>query len=514
MGKQLVRSTGIVGGMTLISRVLGFLRDFAIAHAFGAGPHIDAFLVAFKIPNFMRRLFAEGAFSQAFIPILAEYKRNAAHAHVQALINRVFGTLAGILLIITLIGVLAAPFIVTLFAPGFAHSGGERYRLAVDLLRWTFPYLFLISLTAFASGILNTYGRFAIPSLAPALLNLSLIGSIGFMSWVTPPIFVLAFGVLLGGGLQLIFQLPHLKKINLMPKPIWDSRDEGVKRIIILMGPAIVGASVMQINLMVDTLFASFLPTGSVTWLYYTERLLEFPLGTFGVALSTVILPHLAETFAKKDYGHYCASIDWALTWVLIISLPATVGLVYLSFPIMMTLFQYGAFTATDALMASQSLMALGLGLSLFVSTKILVSAFYAEQNTRTPVKIAMIAMLVNVLFNALLVYPLQHVGLALASTLSAAVNALLLLGCLLKSKRYQPQMNWAPLFFKVVLSVGVMGITLWALMPEQAFWESARFGDRASELMLMVTGAILVYIVALGCLGIRRQHLTLSYKH
>lgn len=511
MSKKLIRSTGIVGGMTLISRILGFLRDMVVAHAFGAGPMVDAFLVAFKIPNFMRRLFAEGAFSQAFIPILSEYKTTKSHAEIQLLVNRVSGTLAGVLSLITFFGVIGAPYVVSLFAPGFTDIGDERFQLATDILRWVFPYLLLVSLTAFCAGILNTYGRFAIPSFTPTLLNIAMICAALLSSYANPPIFSLAFGVLAGGILQLLFQLPHLKRINLLPKPAWGWRDSGVRRVIILMGPAVLGASVMQINLMVDTLFASFLPTGSVTWLYYSERMLEFPLGTFGVALSTVVLPHLSERHAMKDLSHFSASIDWALKWVLFLGLPAAIGLTALSFPIMMSLFQYGAFDVKDALMASQSLMALSSGLTLFIGIKVLVSAFYAQQDTKTPVKIAIVAMVSNVIFNAILIVPLKHAGLALASTLSAGINGGLLLWFLIKQNRYQPAVNWVSILASVLFASGLMLVCLVQLMPAERFWIESSALQRVACLFGLIFGGMSVYLIALWCLGFRGKHLVIS---
>jgi putative peptidoglycan lipid II flippase len=511
MSKKLLRSTLTVGGMTFVSRILGFLRDMIVAHTFGAGPVVDAFLVAFKIPNFMRRLFAEGAFSQAFIPILSEYKATRTHAEIQLLVNRVSGSLASILGVITCLGMIGAPYVISVFAPGFKEAADGRFTLASDMLRLVFPYLLLVSLTAFCSGVLNTYGRFAISSFTPTLLNVALILAALMSSWVNPPIFSLAYGVLLGGVLQLVFQLPHLKRINLLPKPAWGWQDPGVRRIILLMGPAIVGASVMQINLMVDTIFASFLPAGSVTWLYYSERMLEFPLGTFGVALSTVILPHLSKRHAEQNTQYFSASIDWALKWVLLIGLPASVGLTALSFPVMMSLFQYGAFGAEDALMASQSLMAMSSGLTLFIGIKVLVSAFYAQQNTKTPVKIAIAAMLANVVLNALLVVPLKHTGLALASTLSAGLNGGLLLWFLIKQKRYQPTVNWALILSKVLLASSLMFVFLIKLMPMQSLWIEAASLQRVMWLFGLIFGAAGVYLLTLWCLGLRGKHLAIS---
>ncbi|HHC71821.1 MAG TPA: murein biosynthesis integral membrane protein MurJ, partial [Thiotrichales bacterium] len=331
MSRGLLRSTAVVSAMTLVSRVLGFVRDMVFARFFGAGEAMDAFFVAFKIPNFMRRLFAEGAFSQAFVPVLSEYRQQRGQEAVKALVDRVAGVLGGVLAMITVVGVVAAPLLILLFAPGFLRESADKFDLAADLLRFTFPYLFFISLTAFAGGILNSYGRFGVPAFTPVLLNLVLIG---FALWVAPlfetPVVALALGVLVAGATQLAFQLPFLLRLGLLPRPRWDRAHEGVRKILRLMMPALFGSSVAQINLLLDTLIASFLVSGSVSWLYYSDRLMEFPLGVFGIALSTVILPSLSRRHADGSGEAFSATLDWALRWALLIAVPATVGLAVL----------------------------------------------------------------------------------------------------------------------------------------------------------------------------------------
>ncbi|MFP5507053.1 MAG: murein biosynthesis integral membrane protein MurJ, partial [Gammaproteobacteria bacterium] len=403
----MIRDTAVVSAMTLLSRILGLARDLVFARLFGAGTGMDAFLVAFKIPNFMRRLFAEGAFSLAFVPVLGEYRTRRDQAEVRGLIARVAGTLAGILLIVSLVGILASPAVVGLFAPGFLKSP-EKFELTVQMLRVTFSYILFISLVAFASGILNTYGRFALPAFAPVLLNIVLIAAAW---WGAPffevPVMALAWAVALGGVLQLLIMFPALRRLGLLVRPRWGWKDSGVQRILKLMGPAILGSSVAQINLLLDTIIASFLVTGSVSWLYYSDRMVEFPLGVFGIALSTVILPSLSRTHASADPVKFQYILDRALRWVVLLGTPAALGLLLLSGPIMVALFQYEQFGAHDARMAALSLMALALGLPAFILVKVLAPAFYARQDTRTPVRIAVTAMVANMGLNLLFVLPM-----------------------------------------------------------------------------------------------------------
>ncbi|MGD9592284.1 MAG: murein biosynthesis integral membrane protein MurJ [Candidatus Berkiella sp.] len=433
MANKLFKSTAIVSFMTFMSRIVGFIRDMVMASVFGASPGMDAFLLAFKIPNFMRRLFAEGAFSQAFVPVLSEYRTNKTPQEVKSLVDNVFGALTVVLILVTIIGVVCAPILVWLFAPGF-DTKDPRFSMATHLLQITFPYIFFISLTAFAAGVQNAHGKFAIPAFTPVLLNLSLIIAAFFCStYFVEPIYALGWGVMVAGIAQLLFQAPFLSKLALFPSFKLNWQSPGVKRVLTLMTPAIIGASVMQINLLVDTIFASFLPVGSLTWLYFSDRLLEFPIGMFGVALATVVLPHLSQQYAKSSHTGFSASVDWALRWILLIGIPCTIGLVMLSGPMLATLLQYGEFTPHDVIMASRSLIALSLGLVFFLAVKVLVSAFYARQNTKLPVKIAIVAMIANVVFNGLLIGPLAHAGLALASTLSSVINVSLLLFVLLK---------------------------------------------------------------------------------
>ena len=510
MSSKLLQSTAIVGAMTMISRVLGLVRDRVIAQMFGAGMGADAFLVAFKIPNFLRRLFAEGAFSQAFVPILSEYRSQKSQEETHNLINSVAGTLALVLSIITVVGVLAAPILISIFAPGFIDDE-EKFDLTVSLLRITFPYILFISLTALAGGVLNTFKHFAGPAFTPVFLNISIIGA---AIWLAPhldqPVTALAWGVFFGGIVQLLFQFPFLMKLKLFPRPSLKRTDEGVRRILRLMGPAIFGVSVSQINLLLDTLIASFLITGSVSWLYFADRLLEFPLGVFGIALGVVILPSLSEKHAQGSKEHFSKMLDWAMRLVLVIALPATIGLALLAAPMLSTLFQYGEFSAHDVALSSKALMAYSFGLLGFTLIKILAPGYYSRQDMKTPVKIGIIAMVSNMVLNVILVFPLAHAGLALATSLSAFINAGLLYQGLRKQGVYNPEPGWTALLIKVAIAGLIMALVLWFYVPELAQWTQWSGLERVMELgkWIVIGGGL--YVGSLLILGVRRSDLNL----
>lgn len=507
MKGKLFKSTAVVGGMTFISRILGFMRDVVIARMFGAGTGADVFFVAFKIPNFLRRLFAEGAFSQAFIPVLSDYKLREGD-DLKSLINAVSGSLGGVLFVITLLGVLAAPWMVMAFAPGFMDEP-EKIMLAGDMLRITFPYLFFISLTALSGAILNSFGRFAVPAFTPVFLNLSLITC---AIWLSPhmaqPITALAWGVFLGGVVQLLFQVPFLLKINQLPKPRWDWNHKGVKQIRTLMIPAMFGVSVSQINLLFDTLLASFLVTGSISWLYYSDRLVEFPLGVFGVALAVVILPSLSRQHAAESPQEFSRTLDWALRWALIIGMPAVIGVAMLAEPLLLTLFQYGEFKPEDAIKASWSLRAYAAGLLPFILIKVLAPGFYARKDTKTPVKIGMIAMGVNMVLNLVLMLPFAHVGLAMATSLSAMLNAALLYRGLRREGVYQPEAGWLSLLGKIAMATIVMLAGLWLFTPAISSWVAGSGWYRFGVVIPLVLGAMAAYFIVLGLLGVPLKRL------
>nr|WP_281419297.1 murein biosynthesis integral membrane protein MurJ [Marinobacterium ramblicola] len=505
----MLRSSSVVGLMTMLSRVLGLVRDVVIAGYFGASGSADAFFVAFKIPNFLRRLFAEGAFSQAFVPVLSEYRSQRDLAAVQQLVHRVAGSLGSVLMLVTLLGVIGAPLLAALFAPGFYLAGGDKFELAAQMLRITFPYLMLISLTAFCGAILNAYGRFAIPAFTPVLLNLTLIGSAVLLSPLfDPPILALAWGVFMAGALQLLFQLPFLARLQLLPIPQRGWRDEGVQRILRLMLPALFGVSVAQINLLLDTVLASFLQTGSVSWLYYSDRLSELPLGVFGIAIATVILPSLSRRHAEQSSEHFRQTLDWGVRMVLLIGVPAALALVVLAEPLLVTLFHYGEMSALDIEMSARSLRAYGLGLVAFMLIKVVATGFFSRQDTKTPVKIAMQAMAANMVLNLILIWPLAHAGLALATTLSAYMNAVLLLRGLLQAGVFSWQPGWRIFVMRLVAASGALCVLLiWLNTPTEQ-WLAAGLWQRVQWMSVLVAGGLGIYLLVLVACGLRLRHL------
>ncbi len=510
MSKSLLKSTGIVSAMTSLSRVTGFIRDMVYAQMFGAGAGTDAFFVAFRIPNFLRRLFAEGAFSQAFVPVFSEYQTQRSHEELKELVDQVAGTLGAILLLISAIGVVAAPLLILLFAPGFSADAG-KYEMTVAMLRITFPYLFFISLTAFAGGVLNSCGKFAIPAITPVLLNLTMIAA---ALWLAPqmaqPVVGLAWGVFIAGVIQLSFQIPFLRQIKLLPRPRWGWAARGVQQVLKLMVPAIFGSSVAQVNLLIDTVVASFLISGSVSWLYYSDRLVEFPLGIFGVALGTVILPKLSRQHASAEAGGFSQTLDWALRWALLIGVPATVALMLLAYPLLSALFQYGQFDARDVAMSARSLIAFSLGLVAFMLIKVLAPGFYARQDTRSPVKYGVIAMVANTVLVLLLVWPLAHAGLALATSLAAYLNAGLLFTNLRRRAIYQPLGGWPRFLLQLTLANLVMGLVLWFGVGQLDGWLQASAKARLWHLSGLVVAGGASYLLAVLAVGIRPRHLLL----
>ena len=504
----LLRSSAIVSVMTLLSRVLGMVRDMVVAAYFGSGPAADAFFIAFKIPNFMRRLFAEGAFAQAFVPVLSEYRAQRSLAEVKQLVDRVAGTLGLTLTAITALGVVGSPYLIMLFAPGF-RSDPEKLALAGELLQITFPYLMLISLTAFCGGILNSYGRFAVPAFTPVLLNVCMIGSAVLLTpYFEQPIMALAWGVFIAGLAQLLFQLPFLARIRLLPIPRPNRHDEGVKRIMTLMLPALFGVSVSQINLLLDTVLASFLQTGSVSWLYYADRLSELPLGAFGIAIGTVILPSLSRQHAGGDPKAFSATLDWALRMVLLVGVPAALALAILSEPLIASLFHYGAMAERDVVQAANALEAYALGVLTFMLIKVLAPGFFARQDLKTPVRIAVQCMVANMLLNLILIWPLQHVGLALATSLSSMLNTGLLLWGLYRIGVYRPAPGWGLFALRLLAACAAMAALVWWLNAPSAEWFAWGWQRRAGELALLVGGGIGVFVATLVLLGLRLRHL------
>lgn len=501
---NLLKALAAVSSMTLLSRILGFVRDTVIARAFGAGAMTDAFFVAFKIPNLLRRLFAEGAFSQAFVPILAEYKNRRGEDATRLLVSQVGSALTLALIVVAALGVIAAPWVAYVSAPGFT-ADPEKFDLTVTLLRITFPYIIFISLVALAAGILNTWSKFSVPAFAPVLLNVAMIAAALWLApYFDPPVLALGWGVALGGVLQLAWMLPHLARIRMLPRPTRHFDDPGVRRILKLMAPATLGVSVAQISLLINTIFASFLATGSVSWLYYADRLMEFPTGMLGVALGTILLPSLAKHYADDSPAEYSRLLDWGLRLTLLLALPAAVALAVLAVPLITTLFHYGAFTATDVTMTQRALIAYSLGLVGLILVKVLAPGFYARQNIKTPVKIALVTLLATQLMNLAFIVPLGHAGLALSIGLAACLNAGLLLHLLKKHGIYQPQPGWIGYFSRVAPAVALMGSGLYLSMGSADWWLAAGFGERLLRLTLLVGGGVLGYFIALGAMGFR----------
>ncbi|MEI8054578.1 MAG: murein biosynthesis integral membrane protein MurJ [bacterium] len=502
MKKNLLKSTFAFSLMTVISRITGMVREMVFAYYFGAAAGMDAFNVAYRIPNFFRGLVGEGAFSQSFVPVLSEYHQQRGGAEVKTFLEAMAGVMLIVLFIFTVIVVLVTPWLVYVFAPGFIHDP-TRFELTAVMLRITFPYILFISLTAYVSGILNTYGKFGVSAFAPNLLNLSLIGAAVFLApYFTQPVVALAWGIFIGGMAQLLFQLPFLYKLNLLPRPriVW--RDTGVMRVLKLMVPAIFGVSVAQISFLVDNCLASFLPVGSIAWLNYSSRLALFPLGVFGVAIATVVLPYLSRKHAAKSQEEFSGALDWALKFVLTIALPAVIGIVMLAGPIVMTLLRLkgGSFTDFDVLMVRRSLLGFTVGIPAFMLVKVLASGFYSRQNIKTPVKVAAVSVFANVVLAAILVFPLKHAGLALATSLTSSLNAGLLFWIIRRDKHYQPGQGWKIFWVRLLVASAVLAIFLWFTTADLAVWFGWSSLARASHLAILCIGAVLAY---LGCLWV-----------
>ncbi|MDO5356491.1 MAG: murein biosynthesis integral membrane protein MurJ [Conchiformibius sp.] len=499
-----------ISSMTMISRILGFVRDAVIARIFGAGAAMDAFVVAFRLPNLLRRVFAEGAFAQAFVPILAEFKQNRTPEATRHFVQYVAGMLIFVLCIVTAIGILAAPAIIWLTATGFAEQGGERFELSVELLKIVFPYILLISLSSFVGSILNTFGKFAIPAFTPTLLNISfIVFAVFFVPYFDPPVKALAWAVFVGGILQLAFQLPWLFKLGFLRLPKLSFRHAAVNRVMKQMVPSIFASSAAQVSLVINTIFASFLAAGSVSWMYYADRLMELPSGVIGAALGTILLPSLSKHAAAQNTQEFSALLDWGLRLCLLLILPASLGLAMLGFPLVATLFMYQQFSLHDAQMTQYALMAYAVGLPAMMMVKILAPGFYAQKNVKTPMRIAIVSLVGTQLFNLLLVWKLKHVGLSLAIGLGACINASLLLMLLKMRGIYRPRKGWDAFMFCVGCALLVMGLGLYAtqaLLPLQ--WVGVSGWHRAVQLLCLILLALILYFGTLITLGMRPRHL------
>ncbi|WP_333608896.1 murein biosynthesis integral membrane protein MurJ [Arsukibacterium sp.] len=511
MSGKLVKSGIIVSCMTLISRVLGLVRDIVVANFVGAGAAADVFFFANRIPNFLRRLFAEGAFSQAFVPVLSEVKARHGDAAVRELIAKVAGTLGVIVTLVTLFGVIASPLLAMLFGMGWfiewLNDGPEahKFELASLMLKITFPYLWFISLVAFSGAILNTYNRFAVAAFTPVFLNIAIIACALYLApGLAEPALALAWGVFIGGVVQLLFQLPFLARSGLLVMPKWSWRDPNVTKIRTLMLPALFGVSVSQINLLLDTVIASFLLTGAVSWLYYSDRLIEFPLGLFGIAIATVILPNLSRHHANASPQQFSATLDWAIRFVALFGIPAMAALMVLAKPIIALLFMRGEFTENDVLMVSYSLVAYATGLLSYMLIKVLAPGFYARQDIKTPVRIGIIAMVANMGLNLMLAPFLSYVGLALATALSASLNAYLLYRGLRLAGVFQLSRQSWRFMIKLLVATSLMTAALLWLCPSFELWRELGMFNQIMQLSLLCVGAILLYFGLLWLLGVR----------
>lgn len=515
LASRLLRSSSATGSMTLLSRVFGLIRDLVFAQLIGAGAAADAFYLAFRIPNFFRRLFSEGAFSQAFVPVLSDYRANQPEEAVRHLISRVSGTLGIVLFFFTALVLVFPEFFTSLFAWGY-RDDPAKFQFTADMLSITFPYLLLISLTGMAGAVLNSYDRFSVPAFTPVLLNICLIAAAFFIApKMQVPAYGLAWGVLVAGVIQLLFQLPFLAKMHLLPMPVWGWNDSGVKRILMLMLPAIFGVSVSQINLLLDTILASFLPTGSVSWLYYSDRLSELPLGVIGIAIATVILPSLSRQRFSKDPAEYSRTMDWALRILLLIGVPAALALIILAKPILSTLFLYGTeFGQADLVMSTLSLRAYASGLVAFMLIKVLAPGYYALEDMKTPVRIGIIAMGLNMLFNLVLVswlhftYQIGHVGLAAATSLSAYINAILLYRGLIKKGSYKPTTEWRLFLPRIALASALMAFVLYYMQHIWSGWFDWSAFERVGYLTLICIAGLASYFIGIFALGFRFRHL------
>ncbi|HEY1329800.1 MAG TPA: murein biosynthesis integral membrane protein MurJ [Casimicrobiaceae bacterium] len=503
---NLLRALSTVSGMTLLSRITGLARESLKATVFGAGLQMDAFEAAFRLPNLLRRLFGEGAFAQAFVPILAEYRSRRGDAATRGLVARVGALLASILFVVTAVGLLAAPWLVYVLAAGFDRTPG-KVELTTTLVRIVFPYIFFISLVSLLSGVLNVYRRFAIPAFTPVLLNLSIIGGAVFLApYFDPPIKALAWGVAIGGVTQLALQLYAVARLGMLSRPVLDWRDEGVRRVIRAMAPAVLGVSAAQISVLISTQLAALLGNGRISWITYADRLMEFPTAMLGVALGTIILPALAQHHSDANQEAYSSLLDWGLRLALLLALPSALALWLLSVPLVATLYQYGHFSVNDVWQTRAALLGYAIGLPALILIKILAPGFYARQVMRTPVKIAFVTVIVTQALAALLAWPvgLGHAGLTLATSLGACLNATLLFVLLRRNRFFVARAGWMSFVLRVLVALAVLGVVLAWLVGTPQSWLAAGLWSRVARLALLVVAGAAVYFGALFALGFR----------
>ena len=518
---NLLKTAATISGLTLLSRITGLVRETLTAAYFGAGSQTDAFFVAFRLPNLLRRLFAEGAFSQAFVPVLGKIKAEEGSAQAQLLARRCAVLMTAILALVSLVAIIGAPILVWMMSGGF---GGDRqtFDLSVMLTRWMFPYILMISLVALASGVLNTWSKFKAPAFAPVLLNLSFIGSAILLSpYLEEPIWALAIAVIAGGIAQLVLMVVALRRILARrnpdpwigasaspPRNDWSIRaawrDPSVRRILILMVPATLAVSVAQISLIINTHIAARLEAGSVSWLSFADRLMEFPTALLGVALGTVLLPSLTKANSERNQEEVSRLIDWGLRLVVILSVPAAAGLAVLSVPLTAVLFHYGQFDHQDLTMTAQAMVGYAVGLVGLIAIKVLAPGFYAQQEVRTPVKIAMFALVLTQLLNTVFVPMFAHAGLALATSLAASANAGLLYWGLRRKSIYAPRPGWPGLILKTLISALVMGLAV-GIIALEFDWSGLSNSPllRIFWLGVILLVAAIIYFALLRVLGV-----------
>ena len=513
MSGKLLKSGVIVSIMTFMSRILGLVRDGVVANLLGAGANADVFLFANKIPNFLRRLFVEGAFAQAFIPVLTDVKNAGDEQHLRQFIAKISGTLGVIVTLVTLLGVLASPLLAALFGSGWFvdylndRPDGAKFELASLMLKITFPYLLFIALAGLAGAILNTLNKFGAAAFTPVLLNVSIISCALYLSeHFSQPAFALAWGVFLGGLAQLLFLIPFLIKAGVLVRPRWGWSDPDIKKVRTLMIPALFGVSVGQLNLLLDTMIASFLATGSISWLYYSDRLLEFPLGLFGIAIATVILPTLSRNHVAKDDKAFQDNVDWAVKMVCVLGIPAATGLFVLAEPMLLTIFQRGEFSPDDATKSAASLMAYSFGLLSFMLVKVLAPGFYSRQDTKTPVRFGIWCMAANMVFNLILVWPYDYVGLAMATSVSASMNAGLLYWALHQRGVYKASKTTVYLVIKIVTASLLMALAIKLLSPSVFEWVQFTLLQKIVELVKLIVGGFAVFLASMLVMGVRKK--------
>ena len=518
MSRVSFRITGLVGVLTLLSRVTGLTREVVYADLFGASALMDAFLVAFKIPNFLRRLFAEGSFSQGFVPVISEYRHRRGDAATRELVSATAGTFGAILFVVTVVGVIAAPLLVYAFAPGFRRAPGQ-FAAAVAMLHLTFPYIFFVSLTALCSGVLNSYGRFAVPALTQSLMNVVMIVFTAFLAAGSRnPGLIMSLGVFVSGLVQLSFQLPFVARLGLLAWPRWRPALEGVRRIASLMLPGILGSSMAQVSLLIDTLIASFLATGSIAWLYYADRLMEFPLGVFSIALATVILPGLSAHHARASHAAFSATLEWALRLTLLLATPAAVAMLAIAGPLTATVLARGAFNAHDVAMTADALRAYSFGLLGMSLVKVLAPGYFARQDTRTPLRVSLASLALNVALNLTVVLPAArhgfeapHALLALSTSSAAALNTVLLWRGLRRAGIWRSSRGFSGLLIRIVLANLAMAAVLVLLAGDLTGWLEAAPLNRVARCAGLIVAGAAAYFATLLALGVRHSHFAAS---